>query len=157
MKLLNLLIGRLRRHLEFSAVFEKYTAYNAEKHIEPRQMTLGQYGEQLAAVHLINSGYKILHQNWKCKIGELDIIALEKGEIVFVEVKTRTESKLAKKHLLDTIGKTKKRKLQALAQVFIKYHFLEKKVPAHRIDIIGIVIAKDDFLIRELRHLKGVL
>ena len=50
---------------------------------------LGALGEKLAAKHLKKLGYKILTTNYKCKLGEIDIIAREGGEIVFVEVKTR--------------------------------------------------------------------
>ena len=54
--------------------------------------TIGSLGEKIAAQYLLKSGYKILEKNFKCKIGEIDIIALFKKEIVFVEVKTRTST-----------------------------------------------------------------
>jgi putative endonuclease len=49
----------------------------------------GNIGEQAAAAFLQHSGYKILAQNFRCKTGEIDIIAEHCGVIVFVEVKTR--------------------------------------------------------------------
>lgn len=50
---------------------------------------LGITGEQLAVEYLVKSGYKILERNYKSKIGEIDIIAWDNNQIVFVEVKSR--------------------------------------------------------------------
>ena len=50
----------------------------------------GALGEKLAARYLKEQGYKILKKNYKNKLGEIDIIAVDKNEIVFVEVKTRS-------------------------------------------------------------------
>mgnify|MGYP003294885283 CR=1 FL=1 len=50
---------------------------------------LGAYGEQIAARHLRTSGYKIKSANYKTNVGEIDIIAKDNKELVFVEVKTR--------------------------------------------------------------------
>lgn len=52
----------------------------------------GALGEKLAAQYLKEQGYKILKKNYKNKLGEIDIIAVDKNEIVFVEVKTRSAS-----------------------------------------------------------------
>lgn len=51
---------------------------------------LGRFGEDLAARHLIAAGAEILDRNWRCRDGELDIVALDAGTLVFCEVKTRT-------------------------------------------------------------------
>jgi putative endonuclease len=53
-------------------------------------ISLGKLGEQSACDFLRHKGYKIIIQNYRCKMGEIDIIAEKSGEIVFVEVKTRT-------------------------------------------------------------------
>ncbi|OHV38164.1 MULTISPECIES: YraN family protein [Pseudofrankia] len=51
---------------------------------------LGRFGEDLAARHLVESGAEILDRNWRCREGELDIVAREAGTLVFCEVKTRS-------------------------------------------------------------------
>ena len=51
---------------------------------------VGQWGEQTAALHLMHQDYQILERNWRFRHLEIDIIAEYLGEIVFVEVKTRS-------------------------------------------------------------------
>lgn len=50
---------------------------------------LGQWGEKLAAIHLEASGLTIIERNWRCRGGEIDLVARDDETIVFVEVKTR--------------------------------------------------------------------
>ena len=54
----------------------------------------GSHGEQLAAQYLKRQGYKILEANYRCALGEIDIIARHKKELAFIEVKTRTSTVL---------------------------------------------------------------
>ena len=49
----------------------------------------GKLGEDLAVKYLQKQGYKIIERNFECRQGEIDIIALDKQEIVIIEVKTR--------------------------------------------------------------------
>jgi putative endonuclease len=51
--------------------------------------TTGDYGETLACKYLQSLGYKIIERNYRIRGGEIDIIAQEKGDLVFIEVKTR--------------------------------------------------------------------
>jgi len=51
---------------------------------------VGRYGERLAAAHLEAAGLVLLDRNWRCRAGELDIVARDGDELVFVEVKTRS-------------------------------------------------------------------
>jgi putative endonuclease len=53
---------------------------------------VGRYGEQVAAQHLESSGLTVLDRNWRCRAGELDIVAREGSALVFVEVKTRSST-----------------------------------------------------------------
>lgn len=73
----------------------------------------GKLGEDIAVHYLKQNGYVILDRNFECKQGEIDIIALDEKEIVFIEVKTRTSNKygtpseavnkIKQKHMLQTI------------------------------------------------------
>ena len=53
------------------------------------RQTLGKQGEDLAAEYLQKKGYRILQRNFRCRRGELDLVALQGRTLVFVEVKTR--------------------------------------------------------------------
>jgi putative endonuclease len=53
------------------------------------RQALGAYGERLAARHLTEAGMVVLDRNWRCRHGEIDIIARDGGAVVFCEVKTR--------------------------------------------------------------------
>lgn len=74
---------------------------------------LGKLGEEIIADYITRLGYKILDRNFECKQGEIDIIALDKEELVFIEVKTRTGinygeaseaiTKYKKRHLVNSI------------------------------------------------------
>jgi putative endonuclease len=53
---------------------------------------VGRFGEQLAVAHLEATGAVVLARNWRCRDGELDIVARDGDELVFVEVKTRSSA-----------------------------------------------------------------
>jgi putative endonuclease len=74
---------------------------------------VGRYGEQVAAEHLEAAGLVILSRNWRCREGELDIVAREAGELVFVEVKTR--SSLAYGSPAAAVDRTKATRIRRLA------------------------------------------
>ena len=50
---------------------------------------LGRYGEDRAAEYLLDRGYQIIDRNWRCSVGEIDLVAKQNDRLVFVEVKTR--------------------------------------------------------------------
>jgi putative endonuclease len=56
-----------------------------------RHLSLGKAGEELAGTYLQTLGFEIVSRNWRCRGGELDIICTSGKDIVFVEVKTRTD------------------------------------------------------------------
>ena len=54
------------------------------------RQALGRWGEEVAARHLVQAGYEVLARNWRCRQGEIDIVARAGGLLCFVEVKTRS-------------------------------------------------------------------
>ena len=54
---------------------------------------LGRYGEDVAARHLITDGFVVLERNWRCELGELDIVARDGRVLVVCEVKTRRSTR----------------------------------------------------------------
>lgn len=110
----------------------------------------GFYGEELACKYLENNDYRILKRNYKNCFGEIDIIAIEKNEIVFIEVKMRTEKKYG--NGFDAINFYKIKHIENVATVFIKNNKLE----AHpiRFDAIQIYKMGESF---KLEHIKQII
>lgn len=99
---------------------------------------LGQLGEDIALDYLKKSGYKILRTNYAAKIGEIDIIALEKGVFVFIEVRSRS-GRQAHEYNLSSIDATKQHKLSKTALFFLKEHnVLNKKA---RFDVVSVALS----------------
>ena len=115
---------------------------------QPDHIVLGQKGEQLAVDLLEKKGLKILHRNWKMGHLEMDIIAGNKKEIVFAEVKTRTSTLRGRPE--EAVDVLKRRRMVAAANAYVKYYRDERKL---RFDIIGILMSKDGEIV-EITHLE---
>ena len=97
---------------------------------------IGIIGEAEAVKMLEQKGFRILEHNWRMRHLEVDLIAENKKEIVFVEVKARTTT-FGGKMPEEYVDEDKKRRVVAAANVYIKHHKIEK---TPRFDIIGIVV-----------------
>jgi len=105
-----------------------------------KRQQFGKDSESLAAKHLKKNGYKILEQNYRNKLGEIDIIAKEKGTLVFVEVKAR------KTHVFGNpkwaVTPKKQRKISMVALYYLK---AENKTDVKaRFDVVSLSLAKDN-------------
>lgn len=98
---------------------------------------LGRYGEDLAAEHLLAAGMVVLDRNWRCREGELDLVAREPdGTIVFVEVKTRSGTGFGEP--AEAVGRRKAAKVRAVACRWLA----ERRPPGSaelRFDVVGVV------------------
>ncbi len=79
--------------------------------------TYGKRSEIIASDYLKKKGYKILETNYKNKVGEIDVIALDKDYIVFVEVKSRTSGAFG--HPFEAIDTRKQQKIHAVASLYM--------------------------------------
>ena len=95
---------------------------------------LGHEGEDKAVDFLINKGYKILHRNWKSGKKELDIVAEDCNNIVFIEVKTRSGNFVSDPRF--TVPKEKQKMIILAADEYIKRYNIDKE---SRFDIVTIV------------------
>lgn len=77
------------------------------------RVALGRYGENLAARHLAAAGLSVLARNWRCREGEVDIVAREGDVLVICEVKTRRD--IAFGTPLDAVTPAKAARLRRLA------------------------------------------
>ena len=95
--------------------------------------SLGIWGEDLAAEYLENKGYRILQRNFRCRTGEIDVIASDKKYIVFVEVKARKNDSFASARSFVTAAK--QRKILSAAKFWLVSHYTELQP---RFDVIEI-------------------
>lgn len=95
---------------------------------------LGNQGEQAAERYLKAQGLRILRRGLRSRRGELDLVALDGRQVVFVEVKTRLDH--AAGHPVESVGPDKQRKLTELALAFLKKHGLLES-PA-RFDVVAV-------------------
>jgi putative endonuclease len=98
------------------------------------KQVLGKEGERVAEQYLKNKGYKLIERNYRCALGELDLIVLDRRVVVFVEVKTRTGHGYGSP--LEAVEFRKQRKMIQAAQYFLS----EKKLHQRdaRFDVVGI-------------------
>lgn len=97
---------------------------------------LGKAGELFAVKFLIDSGYKIIKTNLKTKYSEIDIVAIDKDTLVFVEVKTRSNTKFGLP--IEAVGKRKIERLKKAIQIYSKNNSSLPKLL--RIDIVSILL-----------------
>lgn len=98
---------------------------------------VGRYGEQLAAAHLQNAGLTVLARNWRCSLGELDIVARENDVLVFVEVKTR--SGLAFGHPAEAVTEAKAARIHRLAMRWLEEHRCAGQRQNLRFDVVSVL------------------
>lgn len=101
---------------------------------------IGAKGEDAAAEYILRNGYKILKRNFRCRSGEIDIIAFECGYIVFIEVKTRTQNYYGSPG--EAVNRSKIAKIHRTAQVYMLKSrlFYINKI---RFDVIEVFYNKD--------------
>ena len=101
---------------------------------------LGARGEQIAINYLRNRGYRILEHNYRNRLGEIDIIARQGSELVFVEVKTRSDNLFGSP--FDSVTAAKQRQLSKVALEYLsKHNCLD--YPA-RFDVVGILLMENN-------------
>ncbi len=105
---------------------------------------LGQIGEDTAAEILRNKGYRILHRNYRCKHGEVDIIAAKGNLICFIEVKTRSSRDYGRP--CEAVDNTKQQHIKRAASCYLR-----------EMNGKGYVPAKISFDVMEIvaEHIKG--
>ena len=111
---------------------------------------LGKQGENYACQYLKTKGYQIIQRNFSCKQGEIDIIAKNKEEYVFIEVKTRHNFHYGMPS--EAVTKKKQKHLWHATKYYLYLHKLENVYI--RFDIIEIIKRKEQFY---FNHIKQVI
>ncbi len=98
---------------------------------------LGKLGEELAVKHIKSLGYKILARNWRFSYYEIDIVAKDKNEIVFIEVKTRKDDLHGLPEF--AVSKRKQQKISEAAEAYVHEFRIDKEC---RFDVVAIIYNK---------------
>lgn len=109
---------------------------------------IGKFGEDEAVKYLQQRGYKILDRNFNCKRGEIDIIALDKNEIVFIEIKARASLKYGLPS--EAVTKYKLKHIYKTAEYYLYTRNLQKENT--RIDVIEVYIKNNQVIINHLKQ-----
>lgn len=119
-----------------------------------RNKSLGRYGERVAARHLSETGLTVVDRNWRCDLGEVDLVLIERradGDVVVVcEVKTR--SRAVGGHPVEAVGDVKAERLRHLGTRWLAAHDLAQR--ELRVDVVGVLLAGPGR--PTVTHLRGV-
>ncbi|PWI44310.1 YraN family protein [Streptomyces sp. ICBB 8177] len=111
---------------------------------------LGRYGEDLAARELTATGLTVLARNWRCRDGEIDIVAADGDALVVCEVKARRSGY---QHPMAAVTPRKAARLRHLAECWLARH--DSMPPGGvRIDLVGVLLP--DRGAARVEHVRGV-
>ena len=111
--------------------------------VSSHRKKLGAWGESVAAEHLTAKGFDIVERNWRCRSGEVDIIAQTESQLVFVEVKTRRGRAMGSPEEGLTL-----RKAQKLIELAIIYVAELGREVDWRIDLVAVELDASGRLLR---------
>jgi putative endonuclease len=100
----------------------------------PARRRPGAAGEDLACAHLVGKGLRILARNYRCRSGEIDVVAEDRGTVVFVEVRERGGDSHGS--AVESVTATKRRRVVRAARVYAATHGLGES--ALRFDVVAI-------------------
>lgn len=110
----------------------------------------GKWGEQKAANYLRLRGYRILDMNYRCRCGEIDIIAQKRGFIVFAEVKLRKSS--AYGEAKEFVNRAKQERIITTAQIWLSQHETELQP---RFDVIEMYAPDSEIGRVKINHIEN--
>jgi putative endonuclease len=115
-----------------------------------QRSALGAYGEALAAEHLVEQGMTVLDRNWRCDLGEIDLVLRDGPVLVVCEVKTRSSTAFGSP--LEGVTERKAARIRRLAARWLAAHSVR---PAEvRIDLVGVLAVRGAPV--QIDHVRGV-
>lgn len=115
-----------------------------------QRKVLGMRGEEAAARHLEKNGYRMLSRNYRCRLGEIDIVALDRDVLVFVEVRSRSSNEYGLAQ--ESVGGRKQFKLRQLAWYYLKAEGIDGR--DCRFDVIAVLFDKNGRM-KSLEHFEN--
>ena len=115
-----------------------------------QRMATGGYGEACAARYLVENGMVVLDRNWRCELGELDLVLRDGRVLVFCEVKTRASAAFGSP--LEAVTPAKVARLRRLAARWVKEH--DVRVAEIRLDVVGVQLDRGSE--ERVQHVRGI-
>ncbi len=112
---------------------------------------LGEFGERVAAEHLRSDGMEVVGARWRCRQGEIDLLAVDGGCLVVCEVKTRRS--VVAGSPLEAVTPVKLDRLRRLAAAWLAQQ--DRGFAEVRIDVVGVFLPRRGPA--EVEHLRGVV
>jgi putative endonuclease len=100
------------------------------------RLDLGRTGEAVALAHYLGCGYRVLARNWRCSLGEIDLVVCKGSLLVFCEVKSRRGLELGAPY--EAVNWKKQRKLRILADAFLAAS--GRRARAVRFDVASVTL-----------------
>ena len=119
--------------------------------MNPGRRDLGAFGERVAAAHLEAKGYRIRARNFRCREGEIDIVAEDGDCLVFVEVRTRRGDAFGTP--AESVTVAKERRLLTVARAYLQEH--PDAPPDQRIDVVAVELSRGRLL--AVQHIEGAI
>ncbi len=110
------------------------------------RIKFGSKGEKIALQFLKSKSYKIIETNFRCPMGEIDIIAKDEDTLVLIEVRSRKDTLIDP---IDTVTSKKQNKLRQLAVYYSEIHAPDTDL---RLDVIGITVKNEKTLIEHIEN-----
>lgn len=103
-----------------------------------RRIELGKFGEDFACEYLKRQGYRIEFRNFRCRMGEIDIIAVKDNVLSFIEVKTRNTTTYGLPR--EAVSLTKQKKIYRCAELYMQSKGIILNMPVLSFDVIEIIM-----------------
>jgi len=110
--------------------------------VTKERITLGRFGEDLARERLKDCGYRILTTNYRCPLGEIDVIARDNDVLVFVEIKTRKNKSPGR--VKEAVNTKKQRQISKVALAYMKSHNLWGSKARFDVVAVGLLDGKNE-------------
>lgn len=120
--------------MENAAASEPGRVSAPSKQKKAARQGLGRTGERMAGEALMRQGYSILERNFRCRYGEVDLVAEHEGELVFVEVKTRRGTAFGRPE--EAVTFRKQQKILEVAAYYLDAHDCSQR--SWRIDVVAV-------------------
>lgn len=104
--------------------------------MEQNKRQIGSRYEEQAAAYLEKQGMVIQEKNYRCRIGEIDLIGVDRGTLCFIEVKYRSSSREGMPY--EAVNRRKQQTIYRVAQVYLKQHGIRFTQPC-RFDVVSIL------------------